>query len=236
MGQGLQRQNKSQQVVWGHRLSPTRIRIVELPLGVWTESYKRTLINLEAKGVVKAFAEQNTEEGILFDVELAVPLGEAEAKEALKLSSRHNKSMYLHDPNDALKFYRDELDVIEDFYDVRMDFYAKRKEHQVEVSGDELRLLENRSRFVDQVCSGELDVRGMTIDDLARELSERGFGRRADTYDYLLKMPMVSMTSERANELRRDVDGAAKAHDAITRTCPQDMWLGDLDALKQAVL
>ena len=135
-------------------ISPRRVRIVELPLGVWTESYKKTLIELESKGVVKSFEEQNTEETVQFDVELAAPIAERDARAELKLASRHRKSMFLHAPQGTLRHYRDERDVIDDFYDVRMDFYAKRKGYQMDQSGDKLHLVENRSRFVEQVCSG----------------------------------------------------------------------------------
>ena len=84
---------------------------------------------------------------------------------------------------------------------------------------------------------GQLDLRGMPFDVIARELDERGFARRGEKndYDYLLKMPMMSMTAEKAREMRKDFKSAKRAHEDVSSISAEDMWRAALSAVKDAV-
>ena len=52
-------------------------------------------------------------------------------------------------------------------------------------------------------------------------------------YKYLLKMPMDSVSEENADRLLKDRDGKEKELVVIQSTSIENMWLNELDELKQ---
>ena len=61
------------------------------------------------------------------------------------------------------------------FYDIRLEYYNKRKALLVEKLGREKRMLENKARFVEEVCRGELVVNNRKRKELLAELKARSY-------------------------------------------------------------
>ena len=55
------------------------------------------------------------------------------------------------------------------------------------------------------------------------------------SYNYLLNMPIYSLTKERFNELLNQEADKKKEKKVIEGTDPKDMYLSDLEALKKAI-
>mmetsp|Transcript_7392 Transcript_7392/g.10576 ORF Transcript_7392/g.10576 Transcript_7392/m.10576 type:complete len:1439 (+) Transcript_7392:256-4572(+) len=54
-------------------------------------------------------------------------------------------------------------------------------------------------------------------------------------YDYLLNMPLSSLTSDRVDGLRRDAQKSEKELSFITNTVPEDLWREDLSKLERLI-
>ena len=66
----------------------------------------------------------------------------------------------------------------------------------------ELCILENKSRFIAMLNSGDLVMKAMTKTDLARELKDKGFqASDSGDFDYLLNMPLWSLSKDRIIEM-----------------------------------
>jgi hypothetical protein len=71
----------------------------------------------------------------------------------------------------------------------------------------ELRILENKSRFITMLTSGELVMKAMTKIDLVRELKEKGFqASDSGDFDYLLNMPLWSLSKDRIIEMAQKIE------------------------------
>ena len=55
------------------------------------------------------------------------------------------------------------------------------------------------------------------------------------SYNYLLNMPLWSLTKEKVDELLKEKDQKASEVEALKRMTPSDMWLKDLDELDAAL-
>lgn len=58
---------------------------------------------------------------------------------------------------------------------------------------------------------------------------------RAKGYDYLLSLPLWSLTYEKVEELRRELEEKTQAVKQLRETRPHELWLRDLDALEEAL-
>ena len=127
----------------------------------------------------------------------------------------------------------------------------------------DLKQLENKARFVEEVCRGDLVVSNRKRSKILGDLKECGYDlfpkdvEDADTdqdsddedneateetpsdaelakgYEYLLGMKIWSLTFERAEELRRQRTEKAKEVDDLEATSPEALWLADLDAIEE---
>uniref|UniRef100_A0ACD5YS87 Uncharacterized protein n=1 Tax=Avena sativa TaxID=4498 RepID=A0ACD5YS87_AVESA len=84
-------------------------------------------------------------------------------------------NMHLFDSNGKIRKYDTPEDVLQDFYKLRFEFYGKRKEVMLENMGKELRKINNKVRFIEDVVSGRIIVNNRKRAELFLELKDKGY-------------------------------------------------------------
>lgn len=117
--------------------------------------------------------------------------------------------------------------------------------------------LDNKARFVECIIKGELVVQGRRKTDIVLDLKRLGFEPEQATekddqnttiaeeasdikglstktgYEYLLSMPIHSLTKERVDELRAQVTEKKTILEQLIGKTPLDLWRADLDVFEQ---
>ena len=136
------------------------------------------------------------------------------------------KNMTLFDHQGKIHKYAASLDILRFFFQHRLEFYVKRKAMLLDKMGKELKVLSNKARFVEEVCSGDLVVSNRKRKELLSDLQERGYdlfprdekkdpeeededdesveenvsdAELAKGYEYLLGMKIWSLTHEKVS-------------------------------------
>ncbi|WFD30011.1 DNA topoisomerase (ATP-hydrolyzing) [Malassezia sp. CBS 17886] len=173
--------------VAGHarQLDERTWEITELPVRVWTSSYKewleeRVVGSDKAPATLREYKEYHTDTTVHFVVELN-PRGQEDidrvgADAFFRLSTvLSTGNMVLFNPEGKIKKYASPLEILDDFYFLRLGFYQRRKEHLV----DQLKLvydrLSNQARFVSMIIARELQVSNRKKADIVDELRALGF-------------------------------------------------------------
>lgn len=163
------------------------------------------------------------------------------------------------DPEGRITKYATVEDILKEFYTVRLKYYERRKQHQLSEFQRDLEKLSNQARFVQMIIDGSLVISKKKKHILIGELKEKGFkpiAKVADaaklgedepamedeeevenneaevlssSYDYLLGMPMWSLTQERVEKLRRQIGDREMEIDALIKLSKEDIWRKDLD-------
>ncbi|KAL9131448.1 MAG: hypothetical protein Q9217_000596 [Psora testacea] len=149
-------------------------------------------------------------------------------------------------------------DIMKEFYAIRMRFYEKRKAHQLSELRSDYDKYTNQARFVQMIIDGKLVVSKKKKHALVEELKEKAFkafpkvsetvkegelapiadndeeGEEegepgAAAYDYLLSMPIWSLTKERIDKLLKQVSDVEVAIDTLIKFSKEDLWKRDLD-------
>jgi DNA topoisomerase-2 len=252
------------------RVDDTTVLITELPLQSWTQDYKQFLETLltgsdKQPAEIKDFKENHTESTVRFTVVVGKETldGFEKGKDGLmgkfKLNSSVNTgNMNLFDPEKHIVKYATPVDIMTEFFQVRLDFYGKRKVMLVGKLEREQRMLSNKARFVEEVCSGSLVVSNRKRNDLLGDLQARGYdtflndAKKTDEttesegdeisdsdlgkgYDYLLGMKIWSLTFEKAEKIRAELAEKTVELEALRATSPEQLWLNDLDAVDAAL-
>jgi DNA topoisomerase-2 len=149
-------------------------------------------------------------------------------------TTQSTTNMNLFDAHEKLRKYANIYDIIEDYYTERLALYAKRKAAMLAQMGNELRVLTNRARYIQEVLDDKLELRRQTKDAIFAKMVAHGYEHiEGDTeFKYLLKMPMDSVTDENVKHLLSERDTKRAQHQRLTDTTIQALWTNDLDELE----
>ncbi len=172
------------------------------------------------------------------DLQAAVVDADAGTNKLEKLlglfTTQSTTNMNLFDAREKLRKYANIYDIIEDYYAERLGLYAKRKAAMLAQLANELRVLTNRARYIQEVLDDKLELRRQTKDAIFAKMTAHGYEHiEGDTeFKYLLKMPMDSVTDENVRNLLSERDSKRAQHQGLADTTIQALWTRDLDELE----
>jgi len=203
------------------------IHITELPPGRWTQDYKEYLDTLVEKKVISSYTNRSTVETVDFLVSGYTGTG---ATKDFKLHKTiHTGNMHLFHPTTGIKRYSSPEEILVDFIQVRIKVYKKRKDNLIREITQRKKVIDNKVRFISAVVNEKLVVFKKRKADLEKEMSEIGFERIDDSYDYLLRTATYEYTLEAIVKLNDEQKRLTLELDTLVRTQPLDMWKQDLD-------
>jgi DNA topoisomerase II len=226
--------------------SDLTIDIEELPIGVWTDDFKANIESVIEKlpTEIKDVESHYTERTIRFVVRFASKAiqqawaannGEKLCTE-LKLSSTRGLgvgNMHLYDSSGVIRKYESVNDIVVEFVQARMQGYVLRKAALLKKLREDCSVLSNRIRFVLAIVEGDLEIMRVPRAKLVTSLEEAEYDMVDDSYDYLLKMPIHSLTLEKVDALREDHASKEVEIQNLEELSERDMWLGELDVLEK---
>ncbi|KAK9455436.1 DNA topoisomerase [Dipodascopsis uninucleata] len=173
-------------------------------------------------------------------------------------------NMVAFDTQGRIKKYDSVEDILRDFYYVRLDYYQRRKDHLASCLEAQLDKLSSQARFVKMIISKELSVSNRRRVELVLELKklkfppisksnkfgpiddEEDLTTKADdsdeemntadvaSYDYLLGMPIWSLTRERYERLLKERDHKEEELNILLKKTAKDIWCEDLDDFEKS--
>ena len=221
------------------KIDDEHIRITELPIGTWTTDYINFLDGLEAKGIIKGYIKNNTEEL----VDIVVEFDQDKLESWIENNSIYNRlnlvgkrsttNMHLYSPQGTIKKYESPIEILEEFYNVRIDFYVKRKEYIINKLTKELNILDHKMRFIKDVLDKKIIIERKKKQEVINKLIELKYlPLEDDSYDYLIGMPLYSLTEEKIKELEDKCKNKEQELAKIRTTSEEDMWKTELTELK----
>ncbi|KAL8293500.1 hypothetical protein RQP46_000201 [Phenoliferia psychrophenolica] len=172
---------------WIVRTSDDTVEITELPIRVWTQTYKELLeswvtASEKTPALVKDYKEYHSDTSVHFVVSLTDKGKEAIEKEGLemvfKLTGKLGTvttNMVCFDPAGKIKKYATPEEILDDFYDVRLEHYHKRKEFLLNELTNAHDKLSNQARFIQMIMADELVVFKRPHADVAVDLRKKEF-------------------------------------------------------------
>jgi DNA topoisomerase-2 len=258
----IQKLSKDKFLVKGiyQKIGPDKIKVTELPVGFWTDDFKCLLENLrepevdkdgkKKTAIVKDFDDNSSDTVVLFVITFAKGLlDELEGMTAehgcnglekvLKLySTNSTTNMHLFDENDKLKKYDSVEQIIDNYFEVRLKLYQERKNYLVSELEKELVLLTNKARYVKENLDGTIDLRKKKKDVILQLLKDKRYAilETDEEYQYLVKMPMDSVSEENIERLYKERDSKQEILDNTKKQTVYQMWLLDLESLEKVYL
>ena len=160
-----------------------------------------------------------------------------ELEKVLKLyTTQSTTNIHAFDSQERLKKYNKVESMIDDYYITRMELYVVRKTHQLNQLSDELVVLSNKARYIQETLTDVIDLRKKSKDEINTMLQQMKFQKIDDDFRYLVKMPMDSVSIENVERLLRDKSDKEALYKTLEKKSIETIWNEELDVLKTAYM
>lgn len=231
-------ENKKRWIIRGKLqvANTTIVKITELPPSMTFEKYESILDDLIEKKIIVGYddnCKDSIDYTIKFTRESLSKYDEEKLVKLLKLEEYETEIYSTLDENGRLKIFENIDDIFKYFVVFRLSYYDKRKQYLLDKMKHELKILSNRGRFIKYILDGKLEVKNVLKDKLIKDIDALGLDKIDDSYDYLLRMPIWSLTKEMFEKLKEDFKIKKEEMEKLSMVEPRDMYLGDLSELKK---
>ena len=211
------------------------IHITELPPSMTYEKYEQILDDILEKDMIKSY--KNNGRGSIHYVvkvnEQFLQQSELEIIKKLKLQEFETENFTTLDENGKLKIFNSAEEIVEYFVSFRLGFYDKRKKYLLDKMNRDANILSNKGRFIKAILDGTLEIKNVSKDVLVENIKKLKILMVDDSYDYLLRMPIWSLTKELFKKLKEDFKKQKEDIESLKKIHPQNMYLNDLLELKE---
>ena len=239
-------------------ISHDTVKITELPIGTWTETYKGFLEKLmedkDSKGkkkkpIIKSYNDCCTDTVVEFTVKLH--MGVLPNLVSKKIDNNVNKfekvfglttskstsNMYLFDEDQKLRKYNTVYDIVDKYYPIRYKTYELRKAHMIKQLEKELTVLSNKAKFIQEqiIEPPTIVLRKKKKEAVINMLKEKKYDMiDGDAeYKYLRNMTIDSVEEENYEKLLKLKGEKDAILASIKNTTIEDMWLSELGILEK---
>lgn len=215
------------------------IEITELPPSMTYEKFDSYLMSLEEENKIISY-ENNCKSNVNYIIKikkdyLQYLINTSKISRFLKIEEKHSENFIVLDENKKLKIFNSASEIIKYFVDFRLKYYEIRKKYLLNKLNEDLKLHFNKLKFIELIIKNKIKITNILKNDLISLLNSNNLDKINDSYDYLLNMPINSLTKEKYDELLLNVEKIKNDMYIIQNKSHIDMYKEDLNLLKKVL-
>jgi len=217
--------NNSYRTVGKYRkIDATTVEITELPIGEWTEHYKKHMellmqgewttksgevkkTNIKIQSYIVDPSECSIRIVVKFSKDMLEDYStfkEEFEKEMHLAGSISLRNMHLYNRHGVITKYDSVLDILKEYYEVRLEYYLKRKIYLLTKLKRELDIIAAKVRFIEEIISGKIIVNKKKRREIMEQLEKHGYPKFATSVAASIKKN--SETDDNADATDNNVD------------------------------
>lgn len=218
------------------RVNTSTVKIIELPPSLTYEKYEEILDKLvENKDIVSY--DDNCKDNIDYTIKFTrsdlEKLEDEKLIKLLKLEESETENLTTLDEFGKLKIFDSVDEIIKYFVSFRLTYYQKRKDFMLNKMQHDLKVLGNRGKFIKLILEGKIVVNNKSKEDIIKQIENFSLDKIDGDYDYLLRMPIYSLTKEMFEKLKDDFKLKKEEIEKLKLVNPKDVYLEDLSELRK---
>ena len=151
--------------------------------------------------------------------------------------------MYLYNLNSKITKYDSPYEILEDFYKCRHAKYIDRKKYRIKVLENDADIAKYKRMFIEYIIAKKIIIEKQKKDVIINRLSELKFPRLArkitasdeeKSYQYLIDMPLWSLTYEKIEELKKEEEDIQRILQDYKSKSVESIWIEELDEFVKA--
>ena len=228
-----------------------KIIVTELPIGMWTDTYKTFLESLiidsknkSKKQIIRYYNSHSTDTDVNFEIVMNEDdlwdlnkynekIGMTNLEKTFKLASQINLSnIVAFDSHNKIKKYSNINDILDEYIELRMSYYDKRKEYLLGQLQKEIDVLSIKIRFINEFIEGKIIINNKSKSNIIEQLEKGEYPMENESYDYLLKMPIYNLTKDKIDEFNANLENKQSEHKNLLAKDNKELWLDDIKVLE----
>lgn len=214
--------------------SPNTLVLTELPPSMTYEKIEELLDNLQDSGKIKNWSNEGKgtiEYVVKIDKDKLSTLLPTEIDKMFKLTDQITENFTVLDEHGKLKIFDSAEDILKHFVDFRLTYYQKRKDYQLNKLSLDISKMDNRSKFIKCVIDGKIVVNNKKKEDIIKQITANKIDMIDDSYDYLLSMPIYSLSKEKLDELLLNIKTKKAEQVVIKKSDNKETYINELTEL-----
>ena len=218
----------------------TTLDVTELPPSMTYEKFDSHLISLEETRRLTGYdnnCKANVNYVLKFRREDLKSLQDASRLDRfLKMEEKQSENFTVLDETGNLKIFESATQIIQYFVKFRLTYYIKRKEYLINKLNQELLLLSNKAQFIKMIIDGKLQINNVPRKQIIRALATANFDEINGSYNYLLSLPIHTLTKETYEDLLGDTHSKENELEFTKKQDTTQMYRDDLQELRKALI
>lgn len=223
------------------RKNTTTLYITEIPTTTSLKSYRKHLDKLLDKKIIQNWEDlcDPINDKILFEIKHSREFGnktDEDFMDIFNLISTETENYTCIDENNKVIIFNSADEIFEAFCNIKLEYTEKRKLYKIDELKQNLSELLSKAFFIMQVIKGEILVNNKKKDDIISQLENFDkIIKVDDSYDYLLRLPIYSLTKEKVEEIKENISNLKEKIKILETTDAKDIWLSELEELEKVI-
>jgi len=208
--------------------------IKEIPFTYDLSGYLKVLDSLEESKIIQSYRDLSDGDNLMqFEVKVPKDFDHENVLKVLKLEKPVTENYTCIDENNKIRIFDNAEEILKTFIKTKLDFLQKRKDHLLFSLTFQISVLKSKVEFVTRVINKKLKINNIPKEDIIKELSKiKDIIQVQDSYDYLLKMPIYSLTKEKVQELLDQLKEKETELNELAKKSPGNLWSDDISKLR----
>jgi len=207
-------------------LEKNKVVITELPIKTSPSSYAAKLKSLIEEKKIKDFRDLSTGNNVYFEIE---GWEEKASVDTLGLSSTISMTnIVCLDKYGRPTLYPTIHDIFEEFYEIRLEKYHERKLYKLDKLKEDILKLEQEIKFITLVLDGSIKVLKVSKNVIYDSMKHYNLPN-----DIYTRVKLSRCSQDEIDDAEKLIKEKLKEIKRLEDTRPEDIWLDDLDTLKQ---
>lgn len=227
------------------KISASRIRITDIPCGPGIsgyrdlKSYLSVLDKLVESKKIKDYEDKS--ESNQYNIEVifyrneknGLDIDKDDLYKELRLVKTVNESYSSMNEENKVVEYKSVEDILNNYFKVRYKFYEKRKENMINKLTNKILIEVSKYTFIKGVIDGDIVLNNKSEEQIVKKISSiKNIIKVNDSYDYLLNMPLSSITKEKYAKLKESIKELNEQLNVLKKETIEDMWKKELKKLQ----
>lgn len=223
------------------KVNNTSLKITELPISYNYASYINVLTKLVDSGIIVDYDDHSDPKSdtFYFDIKVARTFFNTYSDlpswiQVFKLSKTLTEQLNCIDVNNAVVEFGSIKDILDAFIKIRLEYYNTRRAYLINKYQQQIDLNTSRLIWCTGIINDTIKIRNVAKADIIAQLeNNKQIIKKDDSYNYLLNMPLTSVTHEKLVELKASVAELIAMLQKISATSDADFMTTDLTDIQK---
>lgn len=204
--------------------------IKEIPFQYDLQEYLKVLDSLQdSKKILRYEDETDGENKLQFRVFL--PRNVECTLDYLKLIKPVTENFTCINENNQIVIFKSAKEIFDYYVKIKKEFLQKRKDYLLNKYLEELLILKSKLFFIKAYIDKKIILNNKSKDFIIKQLEKFSEIKKENNYDYLLSMPIYSLTEEKIKSLEEAINNLSDKIKILEAQTVEQIWLDDLKTL-----